>query len=159
MMQKMTDEKELITTVGVSLSLLAIIGYIFLNKSIGALNKLLYQLQFFAYMSLWMIGTTKLIKYWLMEIKLVVLQEYFDDVDFFQEVMTELGIEGKNESMMENTDNSRLGSSNLLTNLGPTLLILISVTMAIILLILLATFIIKRTGYTGKVKQRINQIK
>ena len=155
----MTDEKEMITNVGVSLSLLAIIGYIFLNKSIGSLNKLMYQLQFFAYMSLWMIGTTKLIKYWLIEIKLVVLQEYFDDVDFFQDIMTELGIEGKNESMMENTDNSRLGSSNLLTNLGPTLLIMISVSMVIILLILLAAFIIKRTGYTGKVKQRINLIK
>ena len=137
---------------GLSLSILICIGYFSLNKSIGAVNKLMHQLQFFAYTSVWLIGTTTMVKSWLTEIKRIVLQEYFDDLDLSGKVMMELGIGQKDDSVEEKTGESRLGSTNLLKNLGLTLLLFLALLLALILLVFLAQYILERAGYKGKIK-------
>ena len=75
---------------GATISVLILLYYIVLNKWINSLNRLILQLQFFAYISTWQISFTDLIKNFLKEIKRIVLAEYFDDFTLSKEIMKEL---------------------------------------------------------------------
>ena len=76
--------------VGASISIIILLGYIVLNKSISSFNKLMQQLQFFAYILSWQISFTKNIEKCLSEIKRIVLTEYFDDFDLSKKIMNAL---------------------------------------------------------------------
>ena len=65
--------------VGASISVFALIAYMALRKSFSMLNKLMLQLQFFAYISIWQLSSTKFVDTCLKEIRRIVLGEYFDD--------------------------------------------------------------------------------
>ena len=64
---------------GATISLILLFLYIGLNKSISILNKLMLHLQFFAYITQWQISYTEFTETCLLEIKRIVLCEYFDD--------------------------------------------------------------------------------
>ena len=74
---------------GATISVLILLYYIVLNKWINSLNRLILQLQFFAYISTWQIRFTDLIEDFLKEIKRIVLAEYFDDFSLSKEIMNE----------------------------------------------------------------------
>ena len=76
--------------VGASISIIILLGYIVLNKSISSFNKLMQQLQFFVYILSWRISFTKNIEKCLSEIKRIVLTEYFDDFDLSKKIMNAL---------------------------------------------------------------------
>ena len=67
--------------------------------------------------------------------------------------------EEESSSVGEKVGDERLGSSNIMGNFGLTLLIISTVLLVLVLLVLLGSYIIKRTGYSGKVKQRLEQLK
>ena len=59
----------------------------------------------------------------------------------------------------ERVGEERIGSKSIMDNFGITLLLLSTILTVIILLIALAAYIIKRTGYQGKLKDKINTLK
>ena len=144
--------------VGASISVFALIAYMALRKSFSMLNKLMLQLQFFAYISIWQLSPTKFVETCLKEIRRIVLGEYFDDFSLSQKIMNalfDMPSSDDDDSVEEKIGEERLGSKSIMKNFGITLLIISTILVVVILVCALATFIMKRTGYTGKFKQRV----
>ena len=65
----------------------------------------------------------------------------------------------EDDSVQEEVGESRLGGDNVMANYGFTLFVISALFAGIILIVVIATFIIKKTGYQGKVKTRVEQFK
>ena len=61
----------------------------------------------------------------------------------------------EDESVQEEVGESRLGGDNIMANYGFTLLVISALLAGIILIVVIASFIIKRIGYQGKVKAKV----
>ena len=111
------------------------------------MNKLMKQLQFFAYIVTWQINFTYHLRLYLKEIRRIVLAEYVDDYGFSKKVMNTLFDTEIDDLEGDQIGERRLGSSSLVKNLGLTLLLIIVILAVVISLIILASFVIKKTGY------------
>ena len=73
--------------------------------------------------------------------------------------MSALFLTPEDDSVQGEVGESRLGEDNIMANYGFTLLMISAFFACVILIVIIATFIIKRTGYQGKVKARVEQLK
>ena len=73
--------------------------------------------------------------------------------------MSALFLTPEDDSVQKEVGESRLGEDNIMANYGFTLLVISALFAGVILIVVIATFIIKRTGYQGKVKARVEQLK
>ena len=117
-------------------------------------------MQFFAYIAVWQINFTHLTKLCLLEIKRVVLVEYFDDFQLSKKVMNMLfEVPEEDELIEERVDGSGQFGGDIMKDFGMTLLVFSAVLTVVVLLIALTTYIIKRTGSQGKVRALNNKLK
>ena len=81
-----------------------------------------------------------------------MLTEYIDDFGFSIKIKKALFDTDQDvDTTGEKVGEERLGSSNILNNIGVTLLFISTILAILIMLIALATYVIKRTGYKGKI--------
>ena len=80
------------------------------------------------------------------------MTEYIDDFGFSIKIKKALFDTDQDvDTTGEKVGEERLGSSNILNNIGVTLLFISTILAILIMLIALATYVIKRTGYKGKI--------
>ena len=156
--EDLKSTKEKMQTMGTVIFVIIVIGYFALNKFISAMEKLIFQLQFFAYISTWSINYGPTVGPCLKEIKRVALAEFFNDFQVSQRVMNEIFGIKEDDSVGEKVGESRLGSSSIMDNFGFTMILISAVLAVIILLITLAAYVIKKTGYQGKFQKQIKSL-
>ena len=88
-----------------------------------------------------------------------MLVEYFDDFELSRKIMNQLFGTTTDDSVDEKFGEARLGGKSIMDSFGLTLLVATLVLAVFVALVILALYIINRTGYQGKFKQRILSLK
>ena len=123
---------------------------------------LINTVQFIVYMSLWQINFPQLLRIFFIELKRIVLAEFFDDLpigEWIADLFRTSGFSEEPSSPEQQVGEERLGSKSPGSSLGVTFLIITFVFVILILIIGLIVLICRLTQFSDKNIERFENIK
>ena len=146
---------------GIAVSIWQLVIIVLFKKVLFSMWVLILTLQFFVFMSMWQVRYPHTLTFLLSELKRIALGEFMDDFDVMGIVMEWLGFEQSKSSSPtdEQVGESRLGTADAMSSLGPTLLLASIGFLLLIIIVVVILVLARRMKCSNGTRELVGKIR
>ena len=146
---------------GIAVSIWQLVIIVLFKKVLFSMWVLILTLQFFVFMSMWQVRYPHTLTFLLSELKRIALGEFMDDFDVMGIVMEWLGNEQSKTSSPtdEQVGESRLGTADAMSSLGPTLMLASMGFLLLIIIVVVILVLARRMKCSNGTRELVGKIR